>query len=104
MQLTGVQAAALLLGIAVLGVLGTLNGLANTQTATNSNRLTEIAESYGEAIASNVKSGGSVSADSFSVSDSRLGPVSVTVSQSGTLVVVTATAQGTSRQVQVETQ
>lgn len=81
-----------------------MNGMANTQAAANSNRLVEVALSYGEAIASNVKSGGSVSADSFTVSDKRLGPVSVAVSQSGSFVVVSATAQGISRQVQVGTQ
>ena len=104
MQLSGVQAAALLLALAVFGVLGTMNGVANTQAAANSDRLVEIALSYGESIASNVKSGGSVTADTFTLSDNRLGPVSVAVSQSGSFVVVKATAQGMTRQAQVGTQ
>ena len=104
MQLSGIQAAGLLLALMVFGVLGTMNGVANTQSTSNSDRLSEIALSYAEAIAGSVKSGGSLSADTFTVSDNRLGPVSVTVSQSGSLVVVTASAQGVTRQVQVSEQ
>ena len=103
MQLTGVQVAALILGITAFGVAGMMNGLASTQATANSNRLNEIALSYADAIASNVASGGSITASTFTVTDSRLGTVSVSVSSGTSTVNVTATAQGISREAQVET-
>lgn len=104
MQLTGVQVAVLLLGITVFGVAGMLNGMASSQTTANSDRLVEIAWSYAEAIASDAASGGSVVASTFTLTDTRLGVVTVNVSSASSTVIVTASAQGITREAEAETQ
>lgn len=104
MNLSAAQAAALLLAMTVIGVLGTMSGLGNTHAVAESNRLTEIATSVADATANFAKTGGSVTADSYTISDTRLGSVQVTVAPSGNVIAVTASADGLSQQAQAEVQ
>jgi hypothetical protein len=104
MQLSGVQAAAFIVGVLALTIVGVLTGLSTTRQTAESNRLVDVAANYAEAVANEVKSGGSMVNDTVTVSDPVYGSIAVTVANSGSTISVTATAGGISRVVQTEAQ
>lgn len=89
--------ALILCGILAVGGFGWISSLSHQQAPTHADRLDDIAASAAALAAAAIDSGGTLSATSSTFTDTRLGTVTVTVSQSGTVVTAMATASGITR-------
>lgn len=95
--MSGAIGAVLIVATMVMMLVGSMGAMHGSTQVIDSQRLSEIASTTAAEIASAaVSSGGGAVADSYQITDKRLGAVTVTVSTSGNVVTVTASAPGLS--------